>query len=136
MNDFNDLKHQYEILKEGYDDAAKENLSYKQIIQQRQIKEVDLQQEIEDMKQVIGKLTDARVILNKYFSSHYENFTEEEKKLIKMIEGNVFPGHFNNNPVLSDSKGGLRKDNGNPNKRKSSDRYDKQEKQINPIMNE
>ena len=56
------------------------------------------------MKLVITKLTDARLILNRYFSIHYENFTDEEKKLIAEIEGNTFPGYYNNNPVVPDIK--------------------------------
>ena len=56
--------------------------------------------EIEDMNQVIAKLTESRVILNRYFTNHYENFTEEEKKLISEIEGNTLPGYYNNNPVV------------------------------------
>lgn len=102
LKEYNELKHQYEILKEGYDDAAKENLSLKKNDDERKAKIATLGTEIDDMKVVIAKLTDARIILNKYFSSHYENFTEEEKRLIAQIEGNVFPGHYNNNPVLPD----------------------------------
>ena len=34
-----------------------------------------LTSEIEDMKNVIGKLTEVRVILNKYFAINFENFT-------------------------------------------------------------
>ena len=56
------------------------------------------------MKIVIAKLTYARIILNRYFSIHYENFTDEEKKLIAEIEGNTFPGYYNNNPVVPDLK--------------------------------
>ena len=51
------------------------------------------------MNQVIAKLTESRLILNRYFTNHYENFTEEEKKLIAEIEGNTLPGYYNNNPV-------------------------------------
>ena len=102
---------------------------------------------VEDMKQVIAKLTDARVILNKYFSAHYENFTKEEKKLIQEVEGNVFPGHYNNNPVLPDVSGIVKqkpKENPNlpytseinePNVMKSV-RYENQEKPIKTILNE
>ena len=54
------------------------------------------------MNQVIAKLTESRLILNRYFTNHYENFTEEEKKLISEIEGNTLPGYYNNNPVVPD----------------------------------
>lgn len=148
-----ELKHQYEILKEGYEDALKENQRLKKDEDEKTVKIGTLEVEIEDMKQVIAKLTDARIILNKYFSAHYENFTEEEKKLIQEIEGNVFPGHYNNNPVLPDITGIP------PDKSKEinmnaigtvnynaeapqeppvmkSERYEKQEQPIKTILNE
>ena len=40
-----------------------------------------LDTEIEDLKLVIAKLTDARLILNRFFYTLY-NFTDEEKKLL------------------------------------------------------
>jgi hypothetical protein len=43
------------------------------------------------MKNVISKLTEIRVILNKYFSSHFENFTPQEKKIIQEVEGGNIP---------------------------------------------
>lgn len=100
--EYEDLLHQYEITKDSYNDALKRNEELKQDCDGRTIKISALEAEIEDMKAVIAKLTDARVILNKYFSTHFENFTEEEKQLISEIEGNVFPGYYNNNPVLPD----------------------------------
>lgn len=104
QKELEDLKNQYQLLKENYDEAAKENEKFRKEIEEKTVKTTTLDTQIEDMKQVIAKLTDARVILNKYFSTHYENFTEEEKKLIAEIEGNVFPGYYNNNPIIPDIK--------------------------------
>ena len=38
-----------------------------------------------ELRGVIGKLTEVRVILNKYFSSHFENFTAQEKEIIASV---------------------------------------------------
>ena len=42
--------------------------------------------EIEEMRNVIGKLTEVRVILNKYFSINFENFTYFFIYLVQMRE--------------------------------------------------
>jgi chromosome segregation ATPase len=102
QKELDDLKHQYELLKESYDDAAKENMSLRKDLDTRNLNINGLESEIEDLKIVISKLIDSRKILNKFFATHYENFTEEEKKLIQEIEGNVFPGYYNNNPNMPD----------------------------------
>ena len=102
--EYDNLLHQFSLLKESYNDAANENDRLKKDLDQRKLQSATLDTEIEDMKLVIAKLTDARIILNRYFSVHYENFTEEEKKLIAEIEGNVFPGYYSNNPVIPDVK--------------------------------
>ena len=102
QKELDDLKHQYELLKESYDDAAKENMSLRKDLDTRNLNINGLENEIEDLKIVISKLIDSRKILNKFFATHYENFTEEEKKLIQEIEGNIFPGYNNNNPIMPD----------------------------------
>ena len=102
QKELDDLKHQYELLKESYDDAAKENMSLRKDLDTRNLNINGLESEIEDLKIVISKLIDSRKILNKFFATHYENFTEEEKKLIQEIEGNIFPGYNNNNPIMPD----------------------------------
>ena len=99
-----DLLHQFTLLKESFNDASNENQRLKKTLEKRNLQTKTLDAEIEDLKQVIAKLTDARIILNRYFSIHYENFTDEEKKLIAEIEGNTFPGYYNNNPVVPDLK--------------------------------
>ncbi len=74
-----DLKHLYEITKESYEDAAKENISLKKDLENEKINISGLEEEIEDLKIVITRLIESRKILNKFFSTHYENFTEKEK---------------------------------------------------------
>ena len=102
--EYEDLLHQFTLLKESFNDASNENQRLKKTLEKRNLQTNTLDSEIEDLKQVIAKLTDARIILNRYFSIHYENFTDEEKKLIAEIEGNTFPGYYNNNPVVPDLK--------------------------------
>ena len=97
-----DLKRQYQMIKENYDNAYKQNQDLKIDLDNRKLNIATVDVEIEDMKKVIAKLVDARIILNKYFSTHYENFTDDEKRLISEIEGNVFPDINNNNPNLPD----------------------------------
>ena len=104
QREYEDLSHQFNLIKESFNDTSNENERLKKTLEQRNVQTAKLDSEIEDLKQVISKLTDARLILNRYFSVHYENFTEEEKKLISEIEGNTFPGYYNNNPVVPDLK--------------------------------
>lgn len=104
QRDYKDLLDQFKRLKESFDDTANENERLKQTLEKRKVHSATLDTDIEDLKLVITKLTDARLILNRYFSIHYENFTDEEKKLIAEIEGNTFPGYYNNNPVVPDIK--------------------------------
>ena len=98
--EFDDLSRQFNLLKESFNDTANENERLNKTLEERNLKCKTLDVEIEDMNQVIAKLTESRQILNRYFSNHYENFTEEEKKLIAEIEGNTLPGYYNNNPVV------------------------------------
>ena len=97
--EFDELSRQFSILKESFNDTANENERLNKLLEERTLKTKALDVEIDDMNQVIAKLTESRLILNRYFTNHYENFTEEEKKLIAEIEGNTLPGYYNNNPV-------------------------------------
>ena len=54
-------------------------------IQQKDNVISDQRKKINELRGVIGKLTEVRVILNKYFSSHFENFTAQEKEIIKSV---------------------------------------------------
>ena len=98
--EYDDLYHQFSLLKESFNDTATENERLNKNLEERNLKSKTLDVEIDDMNQVIAKLTESRLILNRYFTNHYENFTEEEKKLIAEIEGNTLPGYYNNNPVV------------------------------------
>ena len=98
--EYDELFRQFSLLKESFNDTANENSRLNKDLEERNLKSKTLDVEIEDMNQVIAKLTESRVILNRYFTNHYENFTEEEKKLISEIEGNTLPGYYNNNPVV------------------------------------
>ena len=97
--EFDELSRQFSVLKESFNDTANENERLNKLLEERTLKTKALDVEIDDMNQVIAKLTESRLILNRYFTNHYENFTEEEKKLIAEIEGNTLPGYYNNNPV-------------------------------------
>ena len=41
---------------------------------------------IEELKEIMGKLTEVKVMLNKYFSSHFENFNQKEKEIIESVK--------------------------------------------------
>lgn len=71
---YGDLKNDYDYLKESYDELIKENEILKTDNFHKDEKIESLQHELADVKNVIGKLTEVRVILNKYFSSYFENF--------------------------------------------------------------
>jgi hypothetical protein len=62
------MRLEYDKLYIDYDKSAKSNLAKDDTIKQ-------LKNEMDDMRNVIGKLTEVRVILNKYFSVNFENFT-------------------------------------------------------------
>lgn len=149
VKELEELNQREQLLKDNVDEAEKENKSLRIDIDNRTKKIAELDVDIEELKKVIARLVDARLVLNKYFSSHYENFTEEEKRLIAEIEGNVFPKEYSNNPVLSDDLP-IENDNINNNVRQQNNeevvnnlmnsqptmRYEQQQKNINQIMNE
>jgi chromosome segregation ATPase len=70
-----EIKNEYEYLKESYDDLVKENSELRRENEKKTQIISSLERDLSDMKNVIGKLTEVRVTLNKYFSSHFENFT-------------------------------------------------------------
>ena len=90
------LKGEYDFLKEGYEDVIKENTLLRTENQKKDEKNLSLEEELKDMKNVISKLTEIRVILNKYFSSHFENFTPQEKKIIQEVDNNNRVSSSNN----------------------------------------
>ncbi len=96
------LKGEYEFLKEGYEECIKENANLRNENQQKDEKIKNLEEELKDMKNVISKLTEIRVILNKYFSSHFENFTPQEKKIIQDVEGTNTTNTSNKKKILNE----------------------------------
>jgi chromosome segregation ATPase len=84
-NDIANIKSEYEYLNKNYDSVSKENIELNKQIQQKNNVISDQRKKINELRGVIGKLTEVRVILNKYFSSHFENFTAQEKEIIKSV---------------------------------------------------
>jgi chromosome segregation ATPase len=84
-NDIANIKSEYEYLNKNYDNVSKENIELNKQIQQKDNVISDQRKKINELRGVIGKLTEVRVILNKYFSSHFENFTAQEKEIIKSV---------------------------------------------------
>lgn len=82
IENYKDLSNEHDYLKKSiiawcdlgydhlfldFDKSLKENVKKDEVIQKQS-------DEISDMRSVIGKLTEVRVILNKYFSINFENF--------------------------------------------------------------
>ena len=84
-NDIATIKSEYEFMNKNYDAVSKENLEINKHIQQKNNVINDQKKKINELRGVIGKLTEVRVILNKYFSSHFENFTAQEKEIIANV---------------------------------------------------
>ena len=84
-NDIATIKSEYEFLNKNYDDVSKENVELNKQIQQKNNAINEQKKKINELRGVIGKLTEVRVILNKYFSSHFENFTAQEKEIIASV---------------------------------------------------
>lgn len=68
-----------------------------------------LNDELNEIKSVIGKLSEVRVILNKYFSSQFEQFSQNEKNLInevkeKLEENLKFPKDGKEQNIKYDNK--------------------------------
>lgn len=78
QNDLDQLKQAYDGLLLENDELRKSNSEKDSTIRSLRI-------ELDEIKNVIGKLTEVRVILNKYFSSYFENFTPKEKALIDEV---------------------------------------------------
>ena len=72
-------------MQKNYDEVSKRNVSLNKEIQQRNNEIGEKRKKINELRAVIGKLTEVRVILNKYFSSHFEHFTAQEKEIIKSV---------------------------------------------------
>ena len=84
-NDIATIKSEYEFLNKNYDAVSKENIELNKQIQQKNNQINEQKKKMNELRGVIGKLTEVRVILNKYFSSHFENFTAQEKEIIASV---------------------------------------------------
>ena len=84
-NDIATIKSEYEFMNKNYDDVSKENVELNKQIQQKNNTINEQKKKINELRGVIGKLTEVRVILNKYFSSHFENFSAQEKEIIASV---------------------------------------------------
>ena len=84
-NDIENIKSEYEFLQKNYDEVSKKNININKEIQQRNNEIGEKRKKINELRGVIGKLTEVRVILNKYFSSHFEHFTAQEKEIIRNV---------------------------------------------------
>ena len=80
------MKSEIEFLSKNYDDVSKENIKLTKELSQKNEVIGNLNNKLNQLKAVIGKLTEVRVILNKYFSSHFENFTQQERELIQEMQ--------------------------------------------------
>jgi len=83
--DIENLKGEYEFLTNNYNEITTENLKLQKELTQHNNLLSEKNKKLNDYKIILGKLTEVRVILNKYFSSHFENFTKEEKKIIEDV---------------------------------------------------
>ncbi len=84
--DIDIMKSEIEFTKTQYDQLTNENIQLRKEFDQKNNLIGQLQNKLNQLKQLIGKLTEVRVILNKYFSSHFENFTQQERELIQEMQ--------------------------------------------------
>lgn len=79
------LKSEYEFMTRTYEELVADNLKLNRELVQKVNLINDQNKKLDELKAVIGKLTEVRVILNKYFSSHFENFSQKEKEIINSV---------------------------------------------------
>ena len=84
--DIDIMKSEIEFTKTQYDQLTNENIQLRKELDQKNNLIGQLQNKLNQLKQLIGKLTEVRVILNKYFSSHFENFTQQEREIIQEMQ--------------------------------------------------
>ena len=92
-----ELEIKYEKLKDNLNAETEENKRLKKEININNVYIAKLNVEIEDLLTLVDKLTKVRIILNKFFLKYYDIFTEEEKRIIKEIEGEIYPEYDNKN---------------------------------------
>ena len=75
-----------EFLEKNYNDTSKDNIELGKILAEKNNAVAAGEAKLLELKAIIGKLTEVRVTLNKYFSSHFENFTKGEQALIGQVK--------------------------------------------------
>ena len=75
-----------EFLEKNYNDTSKDNIELGKILSEKNNAVAAGEAKLLELKAIIGKLTEGRVTLNKYFSSHFENFTKGEQALIGQVK--------------------------------------------------
>lgn len=84
--EFEELKSEYEYINKNYDHISKENLSLGKELDEKNNAINLLLSKLQELKDIMGKLTEVKVMLNKYFSSHFQNFSQKEKDLIESVK--------------------------------------------------
>ena len=88
-------------MQKNYDEVSRKNINLNKEIQQRNNEIGEKRKKINELRGVIGKLTEVRVILNKYFSSHFEHFTAQEKEIIKSVNNYMLTDTDKYNKAMS-----------------------------------
>ena len=84
--EFEDFSNEFEFINKNYDLVSRQNLALNSELEQKFNAVNLLNGKLQDLKNILGKLTEVKVTLNKYFSSHFENFTNQEKELIESVK--------------------------------------------------
>ena len=80
------MKSEIDFTKTQYEQLTNENMKLRKELKQKTNLIGQLENKLNQLKKLIGKLTEVRVILNKYFSSHFENFTQQEREIIQDMQ--------------------------------------------------
>ena len=80
------MKSEIDFTKTQYEQLTNENMKLRKELEQKTNLIGQLENKLNQLKKLIGKLTEVRVILNKYFSSHFENFTQQEREIIQNMQ--------------------------------------------------
>ena len=78
-------KSENEFITKNYEDLSIKNSQLGRVLIQQQNLVEEQNNKMNELRGVIGKLTEVRVILNKYFTSHFDNFTAKEKEIINSV---------------------------------------------------
>ena len=81
-----ELKGEYKYINESYNEYSKENIILERELSKKNNLIAMLVNKSQELKEILGKLSEVKVMLNKYFSSHFENFSEKEKEIIENLK--------------------------------------------------